>query len=140
MPPATTTPLTATRSRRCPLPFLRIIAVEAGSLWRDEKLHDFSFRLRCLGLEGDPQMTALLSQIAQQTQELELLAERQRQPDYERPWWQDGEYDSARADRWELVWWWAAGRVLWGGNHTRPATRPPTPHPPHPHTHTLQRQ
>lgn len=57
-------------------------------------------RLRCLGLEGDPQFAGLVAQIAEQTQELEALAEKQRAPDYRRPWWQDGEYDAGRADRW----------------------------------------
>jgi hypothetical protein len=75
-------------------------AAEAGSLWRGEKLRDFAFRLKCLGLDQDPQFAALASQIAEQTQALEQLAERQAQPDYQRPWWQDGEYDASRADRW----------------------------------------
>jgi len=78
-------------------------AAEAGSVWRGEKLRDFVFRLCCLGLEGDPEFAALAAQIAETTQELEQLAERQRQPDYQRPWWQDGEYDAARADRCGLI-------------------------------------
>lgn len=75
-------------------------ADEAGSVWRDHKLRDFMFRLRSLGLEDDPQFAALAAQIAEQTAALEALAEAQRGPGYQRPWWQDGEYDAARADRW----------------------------------------
>lgn len=58
------------------------------------------FRLRCLGLENDPQFAALAAQIAEETTALEELATAQKAADYQRPWWQDGEYDSARADRW----------------------------------------
>lgn len=88
----------------CPAPLVTarhpaLPAGEAGSVWRSEKLRDFVFRLRCLGLEGDPQYAALVEQIAKETEALEALADRQRQPDYHRPWWQDGEYDSVRADR-----------------------------------------
>ena len=80
-----------------------MVAVEAGCLWRGEKLNDFVFRLRCLGLEDDPQFAGLVSEISQHTAALEQLAEQQQRPDYCRPWWQDGEYDSGRADRW-AVW------------------------------------
>lgn len=44
-------------------------------------------------------MAALAERIARETAALEELAERQRAPDYVAPWWQDGEYDSGRADR-----------------------------------------
>ncbi|KAL4452009.1 hypothetical protein ABPG75_007671 [Micractinium tetrahymenae] len=71
---------------------------EAGSVWREEKLRDFVFRLRCLGLDGDPEFAALAARIAEDTKALEELAEKQRSPDYQRPWWADGEYDAAKAD------------------------------------------
>ncbi len=122
-------------------------AGEAGSLWRSEKLRDFVFRLRCLGLENDPQFVALAAQIAEETAALEKLAEVQKAPDYERPWWQDGEYDSARADR-QAGWWGGVGagqpcwrpaclglqqavdlaRPLPGPNHPRCCPPIPTPH------------
>lgn len=69
-------------------------------MWRAEKLRDFEWRLRCLGVKDDPGFAVLLAQISEHTAALEQLAERQRQPDYERPWWADGEYDGGRADRW----------------------------------------
>lgn len=68
-------------------------------MWRGEKLRDFVFRLRCLGLDGDPEFAALAARIAEETQALEELAEKQRSPEYQQPWWADGEYDDARADR-----------------------------------------
>ncbi|KAI3437949.1 hypothetical protein D9Q98_000393 [Chlorella vulgaris] len=73
-------------------------AREAGSVWRTEKLKDFVFRLKCLGLDEDPQYVDLVGQIAADTAALEELVVKQSQPDYEPPWWQDGEYDSGRAD------------------------------------------
>lgn len=91
-------------------PVCCVPAVEAGTVWREEKLRDFVFRLRCLGLEGDPQFAALAAQIAEATSALDELAEAQRRPEYQRPWWQDGEYDGARADRCGL-----AGRGQGGG-------------------------
>jgi hypothetical protein len=68
-------------------------------VWRTEKLKDFVFRLKCLGLDEDPQYVDLVGQIAADTAALEELVVKQSQPDYEPPWWQDGEYDSGRADR-----------------------------------------
>jgi hypothetical protein len=71
---------------------------EAGSVWRSERLRDFHWRLRCLGLDQDEGACALLAQIAEQSSELEELAVAQQAPGYERPWWQTGEYDDRRAD------------------------------------------
>ena len=111
---------TCRRRRRCRPPPAASLPVrrpaEAGSLWRTEKLRDFVFRLRCLGLEDDPQFAALAAQIAEETQALEKLAEAQKAPDYQRPWWQDGEYDSARADRW-AVGDWSGRHVSHVGRH-----------------------
>lgn len=71
---------------------------EAASAWRQEKLRDFVWRARCLGLADDPAVAALLGSIQSQTTDLEELQQRQSQPGYERPWWADGEYDAGRAD------------------------------------------
>ncbi len=68
-------------------------------MWRSEKIKDFVFRLKCLGLEGEPQFAELLGQIAHETEAVEEIAGKQKESGYERPWWQDGEYDSRRADR-----------------------------------------
>eukprot|EP00887_Chlorella_sp_A99_P007751 scaffold20.g7751.t1 len=73
-------------------------AGEAGSVWREDRLREFVFQARVLGLEDDPQVTALLAAVAKHTQALEELAQAQSDPAYVRPWWQDGEYDDARAD------------------------------------------
>lgn len=74
------------------------VAGEAGSVWRNDRLKEFCFQVRCMGLEDDPAYTHLLSQIEQHTNMLEELYEDQKKPEYEVPWWQDGEYDDARAD------------------------------------------
>lgn len=76
-----------------------LVAGEAGSVWRTDKLKNFIFQAKALGLEHDHQVAALLQQVAEQTQALEALRERQSDPAYQRPWWQDGEYDAARADK-----------------------------------------
>lgn len=75
-------------------------AGEAAAVWRSEKLKDFSWRLRCLGLDQDLTFGALLAQISEQNAELEQMWQQQQQPGYEQPWWADGEYDELRADRW----------------------------------------
>jgi hypothetical protein len=76
-----------------------VFAGEAGSVWRADKLRDLDWRARTLGIDSDPAIAALAAQIREHTAALEALAEAQRQPGYERKWWQDGEYDSARADQ-----------------------------------------
>ena len=73
-------------------------AGEAGSAWRLEKMRDFEFKAKCLGIENDTAILEILNQIQQQTTELENLWEEQKTPTYTRKWWQDGEYDSHRAD------------------------------------------
>lgn len=78
-------------------PFINI-AGEAGSAWRLERLRDFEWRAKCLGLADDPSIAALVEQIKQETLELEELWRKQKEPDYERKWWQDGDYDEQRAD------------------------------------------
>jgi DnaJ homolog subfamily C member 7 len=74
------------------------IAGEAGSVWRTDRLSEYRFQLRQLGLEDDPAFASLFNQIQQHTDELEKLWEQQKQPDYQRHWWQDGEYNEERAD------------------------------------------
>jgi DnaJ homolog subfamily C member 7 len=73
-------------------------AGEAGSAWRLDKMRDFEFQAKCLGIENDPAILEILNQIKYQTSELENLWEEQKNPEYNRKWWQDGEYDSHRAD------------------------------------------
>ena len=68
-------------------------------MWRSDRLHDLDWRLRCLGLDQDPLFQSLLGQINEHTAGLEQLWEQQKQPEYKRPWWADGEYNEARADR-----------------------------------------
>lgn len=72
---------------------------EAGSVWRTEKLREFAFKARALSMQDDPEIAALLAKATEHTAVLEALATAQAEPAYERPWWQDGEYDNARADR-----------------------------------------
>ncbi len=87
------------RHNLAPAQFPALPAVEAGSVWREEKLRDFVFRLRCLGLDGDPAFAELAARIVEETQAIEEMAVQQRSPGYQQPWWADGEYDAARADR-----------------------------------------
>jgi tetratricopeptide (TPR) repeat protein len=75
------------------------IAGEAGSVWRTNRLSEYRFQLRQLGLEDDPAFASLFNQMQQHTDELEKLWEQQKQPDYQQHWWQDGEYDEERADQ-----------------------------------------
>jgi DnaJ family protein C protein 7 len=82
----------------CKNPNAVIIAGEAGSAWRLDKMRDFEFKAKCLGIENDPAILEILNQIKQQTSELENLWEEQKNPEYTLKWWQDGEYDSERAD------------------------------------------
>ena len=74
-------------------------AGDAAAAWRADKLRNFRWRLRCVGLEDDPALAGLLAQMEEQSHTLDEMWEAQRAPDYQRPWWQDGEYDAARADR-----------------------------------------
>ncbi|KAG7673318.1 hypothetical protein Ndes2526B_g03243 [Nannochloris sp. 'desiccata'] len=71
---------------------------EAGSTWRLDKMRDFEFKAKCLGIENDPAILQILNHIKQETFELENLWGEQKNPEYNRKWWQDGEYDSERAD------------------------------------------
>lgn len=75
------------------------IAGEAGSVWRTDRLSEYRFQLEQLGLEDDPAFASLFNQIQQHTDELKKLWEQQKQPGYQQPWWQDGEYDEERADQ-----------------------------------------
>jgi len=61
-------------------------------------MRDFEFKAKCLGIESDPAIIEILNQIKQETFELETLWEKQKNPEYNRKWWQDGEYNSERAD------------------------------------------
>jgi DnaJ family protein C protein 7 len=77
---------------------ITLTAGEAGSAWRLDKMRDFQFKAKCLGIENDPAILEILKEIQEQTSELETLWEHQKSPEYTRKWWQDGEYDSHRAD------------------------------------------
>lgn len=61
-------------------------------------MKDFEWRIRCLGKETDPEFAQLLKQLHEETVAIEKLWEDQKNPDYNKKWWQDGEYDSERAD------------------------------------------
>lgn len=71
---------------------------DAAAEWRSEKLRDFVWRARCLGIDQDPEVAAVIAQMRETTADLEDMATKQASPDYERPWWKDGEYDEARAE------------------------------------------
>jgi len=67
-------------------------------VWRLEKLKDFAWKMKCLGMEDQPEFVQLQYQIEQYTKELEDMWEEQKKPEYEKKWWQDGEYDAGKAD------------------------------------------
>lgn len=62
-------------------------------------MRDLVWRAKCLSLQDDPFVAELIAQMGEHTEALESLWEQQRQPGYEPKWWQDGEYDGARADQ-----------------------------------------
>ncbi len=60
---------------------------EAGEMWRVDQFKEFRFRVRCAGLESDPEFAEALGRMAAQARDAS-----------EAPWWRDGEYDEARAE------------------------------------------
>jgi hypothetical protein len=44
-------------------------------VWRCEKLRDFEWRMRCLGLESNPEALALLKQMLSCTEDLNAIGE-----------------------------------------------------------------
>lgn len=71
---------------------------DAGVEWRSEKLKDFAWRARCLGIADDPEVEAMIRQMRATTADLDVMAAEQAAPNYPRPWWKDGEYDEERAE------------------------------------------
>ena len=72
---------------------------EASSVWRRETLRDLEWRVRCLGLEVNSEVQGLLAELLKHSSEVESLWQQQQDPSYNAPWWADGEYDDANADR-----------------------------------------
>jgi DnaJ homolog subfamily C member 7 len=73
-------------------------AGEAASVWRAEKLRDFLWRARCLGIEAEPTVRELLARLQAETTTIDAIWQQQQESGYQRKWWQDGEYDAHRAD------------------------------------------
>jgi tetratricopeptide (TPR) repeat protein len=71
---------------------------DAAAEWRAERLKDFVWRARCLGMDQDPEVVATIAQMRATTSDLEDMAAAQAAPDYVHEWWKDGEYDEARAE------------------------------------------
>ncbi len=71
---------------------------EAGEMWRVDRFKDFRFRVRCAGLESDPEFAEALGRMAALTRELSEMSAAQARDASEAPWWRDGEYDEARAE------------------------------------------
>ena len=71
---------------------------EAGEMWRVDRFKEFRFRVRCAGLESDPEFAEALGRMAALTRELSEMSAAQARDASEAPWWRDGEYDEARAE------------------------------------------
>ena len=72
--------------------------LDLGRMWRTEKLRDFEWRLRCMGLQDAPEARQLLASMADCTADLNALGDRVSRGELETKWWCDGEYDRARAE------------------------------------------
>ena len=72
---------------------------DAGTEWRAEKLKDLIWRAKCLGVHDSPEVQSLETQMRESTTILNHMAVKQNSPEYNRPWWKDGEYDEVRAER-----------------------------------------
>ena len=71
---------------------------EAGEMWRVDRFKEFRFRVRCAGLESDPEFVEALGRMAALTRELSEMSAAQARDASEAPWWRDREYDEARAE------------------------------------------
>ena len=67
-------------------------------MWRVDRFKEFRFRVRCAGLESDPEFAEALGRMAALTRELSEMSAAQVRDASEAPWWRDGEYDEARAE------------------------------------------
>ena len=72
--------------------------VDLGKLWRGEKLRDFEWRMRCLGLDASPEANALLRQMIECTETLNGIGDEIVSGERETKWWLDGEYDGEGAE------------------------------------------
>lgn len=82
----------------------------AGKLWRAQKASHFKKRVHLLiagctnnssaGTLGDnTALLAVLAQLEADSTDVDGLADRQANGAAEAPWWADGEYDTAEAER-----------------------------------------
>ena len=72
--------------------------LDLGQVWRCEKLRDFEWRVRCLGLDSNPEAVALLEKMLRCTEDLNAIGESVAKGDTESKWWCDGDYDSEKAE------------------------------------------
>lgn len=68
-------------------------------MWRSDKASGFAWRAKCLGVDADPAVAAMLAQIDAETTALDDMWAQQQAIGGGAPWWADGEYDDAEADR-----------------------------------------
>lgn len=72
--------------------------VQLGELWRCEKARDFEWRVRCLGLDRDPEALSLLRRMVEATEDLNAIGESIARGEVEPKWWLNGEYDCDGAE------------------------------------------
>eukprot|EP00873_Tetraselmis_striata_P032890 jgi/Tetstr1/453154/TSEL_040174.t1 len=72
---------------------------EACTVWRKQQQTDFARKAEQLGLHDDPAFRAMMAALVAENSELDRILEKQRADTSAAPWWADGEYDTAAADR-----------------------------------------
>ena len=71
---------------------------DLGKVWRCEKVRDFEWRARCLGLDKNPEAAELLRRMLRCTEELNEIGDALARGDAEPKWWLGGDYDARRAE------------------------------------------
>mmetsp|Transcript_7790 Transcript_7790/g.14742 ORF Transcript_7790/g.14742 Transcript_7790/m.14742 type:complete len:553 (+) Transcript_7790:139-1797(+) len=72
--------------------------LDAGSVWRIEKIKDFQWRAKCMGIQDNPEIRAILNEMIRETNQLEEMVQEEKSEGKKKHWWCDGEYDDERAE------------------------------------------
>ncbi|QDZ23684.1 DnaJ domain-containing protein [Chloropicon primus] len=71
---------------------------DLGKVWRCEKVRDFEWRMRCLGLEDNAEAVDLLKRMLRSTEELNEIGDAMSRGEVEPKWWLGGDYDADEAE------------------------------------------
>ncbi len=91
-------PASAASASAPSVPFQRASEADLGKVWRCEKLRDFEWRMRCLGLDSNPEAVRLLEAMMASTEQLNEVGDKLARGEVEPKWWWNGEYDRDRAE------------------------------------------